>query len=410
MRHPGPVISNNRSTELPVPVKHSSKAVHLNQVKFLDGKLKSVRTGFPLGFDSDTCVQCLKDSPDSIIIASNCTVSPGPTFSAGSLSLDVEIFPNGSIGRSFSEIGDGHRLFLGKCGTTFNGSHSATFIVHGNIREIDNTAQLFYIEYANQAHFEKIRAKITENVGKYLKRKVNLSFPIQSTIRVEIIHCVENQLYMEAFREAVQVYRTMQLDSFFEPLPFHDNCNCFESIKEGDIYSAVLALKLADGTEIDGEYLVYSHCAIYNPMFLIPFIVSSLTFMILLTVAHVQWKTNSVNNEMGDFHSIPHTAEGWFRYVCGGNNLETRKVELNFSALLNIIDLGSDEMLLVGEDDDLHVEWRSKGEHHRRNVKTAEEERSDSGILDRKIIPLQPLGDNCLESMPKTQRKQNQLE
>lgn len=397
MWRPGPVISNNHSSELPIPVRHSSKAVHLKQAKFVDGKITSARTGFPLFFDEMTCLQCLKDSPDSLIIASNCTVNSGPKFTAGSLSLDVDVFRSGYVKMNFSEI-NGPRIFFGKSESTFNGSHGAIFIVHGKVRELDNSSELLYLEYANQDHLEKIRAVITENRGNY-RRKVFFSFPIQSTIHVQIIHCVQNELDMEAFRESVQVYRTTQLDTVFEPLPFHDNCNCFESIKDGDIYRGILALKLAEGTEIEGKYLVYSQCAVYNPIFLIPFIASSLTLGILLIIAYVHRKTNSVKSQIGDINAIPRTAEGWFRYLCSEEKNKHRMLTWKVPTF-DSIGLGSDEMFLVGEDDDLHVEWRSKGEWHRRSI-ISTEETTNVDTSAGKVMPVDYFEESSVDSSPK---------
>lgn len=361
-RHSGLIISNTNSVDLPVPVKHSSKAVHLNNVKFVDGEFSSVRAGFPLDFDSDTCVQCLKDSPDGRIIASNCTVSAGPTFPAGSLSIDIEISSSRYAKLCFSEVSR-PRSILGKSDSTYNGSHGAIFMVQGNIREMDNSSEILYLEYANQAHFQQIGSEIAEKVVEG-DQNFELSFPIKNTIQGQIIHCVRNELHMEAFRGAIQVYRTMQLESVFKPFPFQDNFNCFDSIKVFDVYRAILTFKLAEGTEIEGDYLVYSQCAVYNPKFLIPFTVSSLFLVILLAVAYFQHKKNSTSNEMRDFNIIPHSSEGWFRYLCQGNNQNCTKLKGKLSTSVKSIRLGSEEMFLVGEDDNLHVEWSSNGERY----------------------------------------------
>lgn len=231
-------------------------------------------------------------------IMGGCTITDEKVYGPGELSLTLltTTGPFLTITEKMTEIGGLGRTFTGRGDLTNNGEHWSAFLFYTNPEN-----DLIYLEYSNQDH--------VYNLVKSARGKENRPAPgpIETPVTARRISCTTNQLTKDNFRNALSIYRTIQLENTINPATFVPEQNSFQPLTANDVYRAGLSVKVIDDALTRGDYFEYTTCGLYNWVFLMPIVVCITVIMILFTLSIVLGSAAHSRN-------IPYNSRSWFRH------------------------------------------------------------------------------------------------
>lgn len=349
-RQSGPVIAGSLGNATPVEL--GASALLLQSIAFYDGRLTSVPAGFPLDVSAAVCLPCL-EKENATPLLSNCSVSDGPMFLPGELNISAKT-TNGAFKTKTKEFVDLRKkdepeTIQGDGDVTKNVDNCAIFLVQGTKVE-HNIFELLYLEYANNTHCNQMLATSREAQTMH-----GQGFPVwdltASTVQSQNISChAHPNITLRKFRRALQIYRTMQLEKNFTPVPFNEKESRFSKLKEDDIYRAVLAMLLLEDTKKIGSYFKYKQCGTYDWIFLLPL---SLTVLLIIVLGMV-----TVFVDKASRIKIPYNSYSWYLEASRRDSRGLMQDWCNgrrSSYFSNLFD----EMLLVDDGDVEAVRFKS---------------------------------------------------
>lgn len=363
----GPVISLGDTSENITDAELSASAFFLQNLHFLDGDLTFVPAGFPRRITEAVCFSCLKSEKYKPIL-SNCTVRPGTEYPAGTLTIGIVpsrgTFAVGDVIIGFNETNRAvtardPQSFMGTGDLTRNAHHCAAFAVHGKHEK--NGVHLTYFEYANQSHCNSL-LETSRRKGIIRKPGDMSAFwtVTEGNARSQMIHCSTNQMGMLSFREAVRMYRAMQMENTLYPIVYHEDKQIFKPLAPDDVYRAVLSMKLIDdGTEV-GQFYEYSSCGYYNVRFIVPLFITILMLCLLAFIS-----TMLANR--GEKIDVPYNSSSWFKELARIRQEESGGISPTSSRQFSISCKREDEMVLVenSAQNGMHIEWHTNGKRIR---------------------------------------------
>lgn len=264
----GPII-----TSPDITIGIIASAAHLQSIQFLDGDLTDLRVGFPHNVSSKVCLPCLTGTPALM----DCTLRDGKSYPAGVLDIGVRKTPSvlSTVAVGFRGTDESERQFLGKGDLAHVGEKCVSFLFHAEGGS-GSPVTVTYFEYVHQVHCKELMHKAGESPEESLWE------PTRAATQTQKIQCGTSQLSASFLEQALTVFRTTQVENTVKPMAFDEIESRFARIREDDIYRAALALSLADAEKSVGNYSVYTACAKYNVVYLLPLIVSSLVLAGLL--------------------------------------------------------------------------------------------------------------------------------
>lgn len=250
---------------------------------------------------------------------------------------------------------------------TRNAHHCAAFLIHG--RHEDNAGVvLTYFEYAYQRHCNTLveearRARVRRQNG-----DITAFWTVtEGNATSHVIKCQNNEIAMPSFREAVRVYRAMQMENTLYPIWFDKRTQSFQPLKVDDIYRAVLSMKLIDDGREEGDYFEYTECGIYNVQYMVPLFIAIFLICTLVIVSMVL-------ATRGNKIDVPYSSSSWFKELSRVRGEESGTREPRNSTRQRFFGI-QQEMVLVGDfgDSEMHIEWQSDGRSIRGHRITPEE-------------------------------------
>lgn len=303
----GVVIDKGGVKGFVTQVERGASAFFLQNIKFLDGNLTAVTAGTPVKLTENVCLQCLSPPKNPFIVA-NCNITHGRIYAPGELQASVQT-TNGP----FSTISVGFR----RNGIqVLDGDISGDLTHNGNDYEIfsfynstDNSGLpvVHYLTYNHEVHVSALlkearRFRTKDGPGKVLWEST------RAPVRSYKIRCSINKLSSSQFRDALQVYRSMQLENTINPIRFNKlrGEGFYDIMTADDVSRAVLSTKIMDDEPKVGEYLVYERCAMYHWRFILPFALSLTVIVSLGIVSKYQSSAEFVRR-------IPYNSASWFQ-------------------------------------------------------------------------------------------------
>ena len=296
----GLVISAGDSSRNSTVVELGAISFFVHTVAFVDGNLTQVSSGMPKKLTGKECLPCLykRKLP---IIANKCSIELEKVHKPNELLVGVEATKTalGVICVGFNETAGSGMRFSGQGDLTGNGMNRAIFLFAQRTSE-GPTDEFLYFEYASQPHAERLKRAAREE-GKALWQKN------EAPVYMWSIKCGTNRLSPGNFREALTIYRTIQLENPAQLARFDERKQKFQEITHDDIYRAILSLKIIDDDREEGVYDVYTSCAVYNWAFLLP-IGLCLTVILVLGLL----SSPKISKVGSDF--VPYNSRSWFHY------------------------------------------------------------------------------------------------
>lgn len=337
----GALITDAPLSENVTPVELGASAFLLQTVEFIDGNLTSLPSKFPRKVTDPICVDCLYNSGREPFM-SDCEVKQGKTYPPKSLNISITTTngPFGTLTSEFKESKANGLTFMGDGDLTRNGLLCAIFLVHDWERK-DNDLSLTYFEYTDQNHCEELISK-----ARALANENGPGIPVwalsRSEIHTQTINCQSDKALVLKFRQAVQIYRTMQLENTVNLVQFNDIEFKFQPITEDDIYRAVLAAKIIDDDHAEGVYYVYTQCGIYRWIYLLPFICTVGFVVFLGLLAFFMSPRHTVH--------IPYSSQSWYAEAVRSPN-EKRCLSTSESSKWRYFSRTFDQMVIVGDEE-----------------------------------------------------------
>lgn len=302
IRRNGHVIQKNDDNKNKVwPERMAALALSVQRIKFKDGNLSYLATGFPQAVSGDLCISCL---PQKETIISDCSVSERRRYSDGEVEVQVTT-TNGTYGThslGFREV-NGSNVFEGGGDVTRTGDTCAVFVFSEGAD--NSTSGVTYLEYSTLEHCDSLlnrSRKIAHETG----QATVITEATEGPTSLQVITCKENTLPREAFREALRAYRSIQIENTIHRASYDKIRKKFESVTGEDVIRAALAFKLAEANYTTGSYDIFPECGKFNWPFAIPFVASLACLATLYVVSsiHVRRVKQEVEQEQLDFSFI----------------------------------------------------------------------------------------------------------
>lgn len=244
----------------------------MQSLRFLEDSWNVVPSGFPAYVTPSTCIQCL-DTPTRPPMLKDCRVEDGRVYAAGELSIGLHRPQSllNTVAVGFNETAAGGRHFFVDGDLVLqNLDQCAIFGTYvDNVDKPSGETTVTYFEYSLQDHCDgEIRIATRE------RPDVVQWFETKGPTYTQRITCAESRVLPATLREAIMLYRTVQLEYSLHLQAYDEEKLRFEKLSENDVYRAVLGAMLANTQFKDGEFYEYAECGLYEWVYLAPFLIS----------------------------------------------------------------------------------------------------------------------------------------